>query len=132
MTDRTVFAVDGRSYRVLVPEGGLKRSGQILDGENAGRVKSGAMKRDVIGTYYNYSLTLETNRLNVAEYDALYEVLSSPEDSHTVTVPYGQGTVTFEAYVSGVEDELKRMGDGFNRWGGLTVTFTAMSPKRRP
>ena len=30
------------------------------------------------------------------------------------------------------EDELKRMGDGFNRWGGLTVTFTAMSPKRRP
>ena len=41
-------------------------------------------------------------------------------------------TVTFEAYVSGVEDELKRMGDGFNRWGGLTVTFTAMSPKRRP
>lgn len=131
MKRKPVFTVDGIVYDVVVPEGGLKRSGQVLDGENAGRVKSGAMKRDIIGTYYNYSLTLETDRLNVAAYDQLYEVLSAPVDSHAITMPYGQETITFEAYISGVDDELKLMGDWFNRWGGLTVTFTAMEPKRR-
>ena len=87
---------------------------------------------------YNWSTSEKLNKPLLAEIraikdDGFREYLAGRyNERDTVTVPYGQGTVTFEAYVSGVEDELKRMGDGFNRWGGLTVTFTAMSPKRRP
>lgn len=127
-----VFKIDGKSYDVMVPDGGLQRTAAVLDGDNAGRSKSGRMIRDVIGTYYNYSLQIDTSHLNVAQYDALYEVLTSPTDSHTIVMPYGQGTLTFEAYVSNVSDGVKLMADGKTLWGDLSVTFTAMGPKRTP
>ena len=128
----TAFQVDGVSYNVLIPRDGLKRSGQILDGENAGRLQTGRMERDIIGTYYNYTLTIDTKGTSIAEYDALYEVLTSPTDCHRVVMPYGQGMIAFDAYVSGVEDGLIAAEPSRNIWGGMTVNFVAMAPKRRP
>ena len=128
----TAFQVDGVSYNVLIPRDGLKRSGQILDGENAGRLQTGRMERDIIGTYYNYTLTIDTKGTSTAEYDALYEVLTSPADCHRVVMPYGQGAIAFDAYVSGVEDGLIAVEPSRNIWGGMTVNFVAMAPKRRP
>lgn len=126
-----VFTIDGVSYPgVLVM--GLQRSFSVLDGENAGRVKAGRMVRDIIGTYYNYSMELDTSEASLAEYDALYEVLSAPEDSHMLIVPYAQSTLTFEAYVTNGEDALVSMESGRNKWEGLSVNFIAMSPQRRP
>ena len=43
-----LFTVDGVAYKVKVPPGGLKRSFDVLDGPNAGRMLGGAMTRDVI------------------------------------------------------------------------------------
>jgi len=130
---RPVFTVDGKAYSVSVPQGGLKRQGRVLDGEKSGRLQSGDMERDVVGTYYNYVMALDTKGMEVEEYDALYEVLSSPEDFHTITIPYGQGTITFQAYVANVDDELLLMlPDGRNLWGNLSFTFTAKAPYRRP
>lgn len=54
-----LFTVDGVSYKVRVPAGGLTRSFQVLDGKNAGRLLSGTMERDIIGTFYNYQLQIE-------------------------------------------------------------------------
>ena len=127
---KPIFTIDGRSYNVTVPEGGLKRSGKVLDGDNTRRSKSGRMIRDIIGTYYNYSLELDTKGLDVAAYDRLFEALSAPVDSHVITMPYGQGTITLDAYVSNVDDVLKVMRDGRNLWGGLTFNFIAMAPQR--
>ena len=126
-----VFSIDGITYpAVMVTD--LKRSFEILDGENAGRVKTGTMVRDVIGTYYNYSMELDTSESSIAEYDALYEVLSAPVDSHLLSVPYAQATLLFEAYVTSGEDNLISMENQRNKWEGLSVNFIAMSPKRRP
>ena len=125
------FTVDGVSYQVFVPEDGIKRSGQVLDGSNVGRTPLGAMIRDIIGTYYNYTIQMDASTLRPEEYDTLYEVLSAPVSSHTVTVPYGQGALTFQAYVTSVEDVLRTMADGVNRWHGLEVNFIAMKPQRR-
>ena len=127
-----VFTLDGVTYDVLVPRKGIKRSGKILDGDNAGRNKPGDMIRDIIGTYYNYSMQIDTSRLNAAAYDQLYEALTAPVDSHTLKVPYGQGTITFEAYIANVDDTLDLMEDTRNLWGELTVNFIAMSPHRTP
>lgn len=127
-----VFKIDGVSYNVRVPDGGLKRSASVLDGDNAGRAKSGRMIRDIIGTYYNYTLQIETNGLDVAQYDNLYEVLTSPEEYHTIEVPYGQGTLTFQAYISNAEDAVVTMENGRNTWGGLSINFIAMAPARTP
>ena len=125
------FTLDGKTYNVFVPESGIRRSGQVLDGENAGRTPSGAMIRDIIGTYYNYSIDLDTSQLDVAAYDELYEALSAPVDSHTLTIPYGQTTITFQAYVTRADDTLKTMDGCTNLWGGLTINFIAMKPQRR-
>lgn len=125
-----LFTVDGVSYRVRVPSGGLKRSFQVLDGKNAGRLLSGTMERDIIGTFYNYQLQIERDGASLSEYDQLYEVLSSPTSFHSVTFPYGQETLTFQAYVTEGSDNLLRQMKGKNYWTGLTIQFVAKSPQR--
>lgn len=126
----TVFSIDGVEYPTILVTS-LKRKFSVLDGSNAGRVKTGAMVRDVIGTYYNYTLGLDTSEASTEDYDALYEVLSAPADYHTLTVPYAQTTITFKAYVTSGEDDLLRMRPN-NKWSGMSINFIAIEPRRRP
>lgn len=125
-----VITIDGRKFNVAVDK--LTRKASVLDGKNAGRVLSGRMDRDIIGTYYNYELSFGTSMLSPVDYDALYELLTAPVDYHTITVPYGQGTKTFQAYVANASDTLSLMTDKMNLWGDLAIAFVAMEPERRP
>ena len=125
------ITIDGRTFpniRVM----SIKRSFSVLDGENAGRVMTGAMERDIIGTFYNYSVEIDADQASLAEYDTFYDLISAPVDSHALTVPYAQTTLSFDAYVTNGEDTLEIMGDSFNRWGSLSFNFIAMSPQRYP
>jgi len=126
------FVVDGREFNVIVPDKGIKRQGRVLDGEDAGRLQNGEMERDIIGTYYNYTIPLETSRLNREEYDELYEILSAPVDYHMLQVPYGQTVILFRAYVANLDDTLVSMRNGINKWTGLSINFVAMGPYRTP
>lgn len=125
-----ILAVNGRWYDVLVPrDGGLKREVSILDGANAQRLLSGGITLDTIGTYYNYTYTVVRNGDKLAEYDALHKALRDPKDRRKqITVPFDQGYITFEAYVSGVSDTLVRMKDGKNYWDGMSIKFVATDP----
>lgn len=125
------IAIDGVTYPHIHVVS-VKRSFSVLDGQNAGRVMTGKMERDIIGTYYNYSMEIDADDATPSEYDAFYEAISSPDDSHTITVPYAQETKTYEAYVSNGTDELEAMMDAQNRWGNLSFNFIAMSPMRTP
>lgn len=125
-----VFTLDGRAFNVIVTS--LRRKASVLDGQNAGRVLSGRMERDIIGTYYGYTIGLDTASMNASEYDALYEALTAPVKSHTLVAPYAQGTISFEAYVTGADDTLKIMTPKKNLWGDLEINFVAMEPKRYP
>lgn len=126
----TPFTIDGQTFNVFVPTGGLKRSFQVLDGPNASRVLSGDMRRDLIGTFYNYTVEISTKNTSLAEYDRLYEILSAPVDFHDVTFPYGQDTLSFKAYVTAGEDSVTRISGGHTYWAGLSVQFVAKSPQR--
>ena len=128
----TVFMLDGKTYNVTVPAGGIKRSGRVTDGENVGRTISGLMIRDIIGTYYNYSISVDTRQTSLADYDELYETITAPVDFHVLKVPYGQGYMEFEAYITSADDTLEIMSEDGNRWTGLTINFIAMEPQRRP
>lgn len=110
----------------------IKRSFSVLDGENAGRVMTGKMERDIIGTYYNYSAEVDSDSASREEYDKFYEVISAPVDSHIIVAPYAQGTMTFEAYVSNGDDNLLTAYGGKNEWGELSFNFIAMEPQRTP
>lgn len=123
-----LFKIDGRGFSGVGVES-LKRSFRIPDGTNAGDMLSGDYERDLVGTYYDYDLVMTTSDLAVNEYDALFEVLSAPANSHTVEMPYGMSSITFEAMISSGGDELIPMDDG-TWWGNLNVTIRAKRPQR--
>lgn len=127
----SILSLDGKVYPNLHVVK-VKRSFAVLDGDNAGRVMTGAMTRDIIGTYYNYSMEIDPVSSDLAEYDAFYEAISAPVDSHVLTVPYAQGAATFDAYVANGEDELASKYGSRNEWQNLTINFIAMKPKRTP
>lgn len=129
-----IFMIDGVSLRINIIE--LERGFAVLDTQNSGRTISGEMHRDIIGTYYNYTLQIEPDISYRADYDTLYEIVSSPVESHTMTFPYAQESLTFKAYVTQGNDKYKkcvgRDGAEKNVWSGLSLKFDAMEPQRRP
>lgn len=104
-----IVTIDGINYNIMIPENGIERSFSIADTDNAGRLLNGTMVRDIIGTYYNYKILFETKYLSTDEYDNLYAKLSAPVDYHMITVPYGQETLTFQAYITSGSDTLRKV-----------------------
>lgn len=133
MKGNGIFTIDGLNLRLWVTS--LKRKFAVTDSENSGRVQSAEMYRDVIGTFYNYTVTVEPDKSNRADYDTFYEMISAPTPSHSLIFPYGQDTLEFKAYVTSGEDSLKKTrdahGNELNIWSGLSVDFVAMAPQRR-
>lgn len=123
-----LFKIDGKGFSGVGVES-LKRSFRIPDGTNSGDMLSGDYERDLVGTYYDYDLVITTSDLAVNEYDALFEALSAPVNSHMVEMPYGMTSITFEAMIEGGDDELIPMDDG-TWWGNLNVTIRAKKPQR--
>ncbi len=124
-----VFTIDGVELRVNVVK--LERGFSVTDTENSGRLQNFRMHREVAGTFYNYTLEIEPYPEYIDDYDTFYEIISAPEESHRMTFPYAQSTLTFEAYVTQGKDTLKRINKK-NLWKGLSVYFVAMEPQRRP
>lgn len=127
MTSNGVFTIDGMDFRVMVTS--LERSFAVTDNENSGRVQSGRMYRDILGTFYNYKMEIEPHKSYRADYDSFYQIISSPTESHMLTFPYGQSILTFEAYVTNGTDSLDVRNE--NEWSGLSINFVAMEPQRR-
>ena len=129
-TKQDVFSIDGIYFNVFIPEDGIERNVAIVDTADAGRVITGAMERDIVGTFYNYTVKLNTNFLSFTEYDELYEILSTPVDYHILILPYAQSTLRFKAYITSGKDVLKRISSKGNHWKQLSVNFIAMEPER--
>lgn len=127
-----MVTMDGRQYRVRVKIRTLRRSFRIEEDDRSGMVKSGAYFRSIIGTYYDYAMEVEPDPAAPEEYDAFFEAISAPVESHSITVPYGQGTMTYDAMISYGEDTQRDKVGGVTRWTGLTVNFSAQKPQRRP
>ena len=127
-----VFTIDGLDLRIQVTD--LERSFAVTDSDNSGRVQSRRMYRDIIGTFYNYTLTIDPDKSNRADYDTFYDIISAPVESHTMSFPYGQETLEFEAYVTNGKDKLKKEkdkdGNDIIKWSGLSIDFIAMEPQR--
>lgn len=124
--------LDGKRYKVRVRIKTLERSFRIEDSDRSGQVKSGRYFRDIIGTYYDYSMEVEPDPSAPGDYDDFFEAISAPVESHTVVVPYGQSTMTYDAMVtSGKDTKRDKIGE-LNRWTGLKVNFSALKPQRRP
>lgn len=126
------ITMDGTIYRLRVRFETLGRSFRIEDGDNAGTMLSGRYQRDIVGTYYDYTMQVEPDPRYPGDYDAFFDAISAPVDSHSITVPYGQGTITYDAMVTSGADVYRGKVAGVERWSGLQVQFTAQAPQKEP
>lgn len=124
--------MDGKKYRVRVIFSSVEESARLEEGVNAGKMLSGDRERDLVGTYYGHSLSVEPDPRYPQDYDQFFDDISASVPSHTITMPHGQGAVTYEAMVSSVKHGAKGVIAGVRRWGGLTVAFEGIRPARVP
>ena len=125
------ITVDGVEYKVNLKYASLGRSFSLHEGDHGGEVLTGRTKRDILGTSYGYELAIEQDPDNPQDYDLLYEVLSAPVESHIVTFPYGQGTLTYEAMITDGNDTYGGTYSGVELWNGLTIHFEPIEPQRK-
>ena len=109
-----MFKIDNIEFDVGVTA--LSRKFAAQDRETARSTTTGTAIRSVIGSFYHYTVQLQTSALNPEEYDALYEILTSPDEFHLFEMPYGQETYTFAGYITSVSDTLGFIRNDANYW----------------
>ena len=124
------ITVDGTTYNVHVVPDSVKRVAELLEGPLADDMLSGRRERDLVGTKYSYQLHVEPVWTDPTDYDAFYDAVTNPLSSHTVVLPYGQTTISFDAMIKTVEDTLIGAANGVNRWHGMIVNFDPIAPQK--
>ena len=124
------IVVDGVEYRVRVVYESLSRSFSIVEGPNGGTAITARTIRDIIGTKYDYEMCIEPDLRYPEDYDAFYEAISAPVESHMVEMPYGSGVMKFEAMIVSGEDTYRGILANRNAWQGLRVQFKPILPQR--
>lgn len=130
----TYVKINGVSFDVDVAISGIEENFNVLDGENAGRVMSGDMTRDVIGTYIGHKITFFNGKNNEA-FDALWDYLieHSVDDCVTLEAADGQRTISYEAYyTTGVRKVRSAERDVVTYWDELEVNFIPMKAQVKP
>lgn len=102
--------IDGRKFNVEWSSD-LKVQFEILNGSNTGRLQqTGEMFLDYIGTFFNFSgEVIKLASCTEEEWDEFIEVISAPINTHTVKVPFKQGSMIWDFYVSSGEVGIKRI-----------------------
>lgn len=126
----TPFRMDGIAYNVHVSE--LTRKFSVQDTENAGRTQNGDMYREIIGTFYNYAMTVEPVGNDEQAMDDFWEAISQPKKSHVCEFPYNQQTLTQKMYITSGEQKLISMDGKGSHWGAIQVSCIAMTARVKP
>lgn len=126
------ITVDGTLYDVRIVYGSIQRTFQIVEGTNTGTSIDATRIRDIIGTSYSYQMQIEPNPANMSDYYSFYNKISEPVDYHSIIMPYGNETLTFNACIEGGTDVDAGMFGGQRKWKTLTVVFTPLTPQTRP
>lgn len=131
MSQAIGIIIDGINYKVGVVFPEIGRSFELKEGSNTGTSITGRNIRDVLGTNYTYSMKITALPGFHDDYDRLYEVISEPVDSHMVTLPYNQTTITFEAEIKSGSDKYYGVENGTRIWSDLDIEFAPIAPQRR-
>ena len=128
----SLIKIDGVTYDI--GEVTLKRNADIIyDPVTQGVMLDFSETDDAVATKYTYSFTIEPKRGlhdKHTRYDAFYDDITSPVSVRTVELPFGQGTVIFQAKIKSVGDSLDKSHGGINKWSGLSVTFSPVRPQK--
>lgn len=124
------ISIDGIYYDL--PLVSIKRTADFLD-KFAERTEDGILNRELIGVYYNYTMTVGTSSsFPNNDYNAFWDKITEPVEFHEITLPDGKGKYTFTAYVSSVSDEFEKVLESGAEFKSFTCKFTARAPARTP
>ncbi len=125
--------INGKAFDVTVAISDIEETFNVLDGSNAGRVMSGRMIRDVIGTYIGHKITFFNGKSN-ADFDALWDYLiaHSVDDYVTLEAADGQKSISYQAYYTSGTRSLRSAADGANVWDEIEINFVPMDAQVKP
>ncbi len=120
--------LNGKVFDADVAISKYNRYFNVLDGENAGRVMTGRMVRDVIGSYLGHKITVFRRGDNYAGLDEFWDYLfqHSVDDSVMLEAADGQTTIAYEAYYTSASQDIEKAESGVNYWGEIEVNFIPM------
>ena len=126
--------LNGKVFDADVAISKYNRYFNVLDGENAGRVMTGRMVRDVIGSYLGHKITVFRRGDNYAGLDEFWEYLFQHrvDDSVMLEAADGQTTISYEAYYTSASQDIEKAEDGVNYWGEIEVNFIPMDAQVKP
>ena len=117
--------IDNVTYQVAIVK--LQRKGDILD-LTATRTEDGILHREVIGTYYNYTLEMIAPT-DPELYGRLWWKLTEPVASHMIKLPYQPQA--FEGYFGSCKDDIKLIDENGKFIGmGISCNLIATRPSR--
>ena len=125
--------INNQPFDVTVAISGIEESFNVLDGENAGRVLSGKMVLDIIGTYIGHKVTF-FNGKSRSDFDALWDYLiaHSVDDSVLLEAADGQSSISYQAYYTSGTRTLRTAADGVNQWDEIEINFIPMDSQVKP
>ena len=126
--------LNGREFDADVAISAYNRNFNVLDGENAGRVMTGRMVRDIIGTYIGNKITVFRRGDNYRGLDDFWDYLvaHSVDDYVALEAADGQSTISYEAYYTSASQDIEKVENGVNYWGEIEINFVPMDAKVKP
>lgn len=126
--------LNGKVFDANVAISKYNRYFNVLDGSNSGRVMTGRMVRDVIGTYLGHKVTVFRRGNNYKGLDEFWDYLyqHSVDDSVLLEAADGQSTISYEAYYTSASQDIEKVENGVNYWGEIEVNFIPMDAQVRP
>ena len=126
--------LNGVEFDADVAISAYTRSFNVLDGDNAGRVMTGRMVRDIIGTYIGHRLKVFRRGSDQAGLDKFWDYLvaHSVDGSVQLEAADGQTAIAYEAYYTSASQDLERVDGGVNYWGEIEVNFIPMEAQVKP
>lgn len=129
--------INGILFDVGIAISKYNRNFNVLDGDNAGRVMTGRMVRDIIGTYIGHKVTVFRKGDSEQARQALddfwdYLVTHSVDGSVMLEAADGQTTLSYEAYYTSASQDIEKVSNGVNYWGEFEVNFIPMDAQVRP
>lgn len=124
-----MFVIDDTEYNASWVNDSMEQTADILNGDNSGRLQGNkSMYLEYIGTFFNTSGQIRREAACTdAEWDSLYLTLANPVNNHTVVLPFGQGSLKTDIYISQVKRKYVQRKHGRRIWGKVyDVTFTAI------
>lgn len=119
--------IDGNVYDVAC---GAERRARIESSDISGTMLNGSYYNDVVGTYYDYIVTVAVPAGNETEYAEMYEALTSPEPYHTFILPYNNTNISINGRVTKVTDTFVRAEGSVKLWRSTSFMIISNEPQK--